>query len=38
MILLAAVSWKAIAVVGGVAAYLAFMLIYWKRKKKKAGR
>lgn len=38
MILLAAVSWKLIAVLGGISAYLVFMLIYWKLKKQKQDR
>ncbi len=38
MILLAAVSWKLIAVLGGIFTYLAFMLIYWKVKKQKQDR
>ncbi len=38
MILLAAVSWKLIAVVGGIFIYLTLMLIYWKVKKQKKDR
>ena len=38
MILLATVSWKLIAVVGGIITYLTLMLIYWKVKKQKKDR
>ena len=38
ILLAAAVSWKLIAVVGGIFIYLALMLIYWKVKKQKKDR
>jgi hypothetical protein len=38
MILLAAVSWKVIVVLGGIFTYLALILLYWKVKKQKQDR
>jgi len=38
ILLAAAVSWKVIAVLGGIFTYLALMLIYWKVKKQKKDR
>ena len=38
ILLAAAVSWKLIAVLGGIITYLVLMLIYWKVKKQKQDR